>query len=73
MLCVQVLSDFRYSVPCKGKVEYLPYHMGNLIVNEQMVVVGGVFHIPVRGVSSHIFPLIEPRTVRRFYLDRHIR
>jgi hypothetical protein len=46
--------------------------MGNLIVYQQMVVVGRVFYISIRGIRPHKFSLLKPRTVRRFYLDRYI-
>ena len=43
--------------------------MGNFVIYQQMVVVGRVFDIAIRGCCSHEFPLLKPRTVRRFYLD----
>ena len=72
MLSVEMLANFGDSIARKCKVEYLPYHMGNLVIYQQMVMVGGVFDIAIRGCRTHKLPLVEPRTVRRFYLDRHI-
>ena len=46
--------------------------MGNFVIYQQMVVVGGVFDVTVWCCRPHEFPLLKPRSVRRFYLDRHI-